>query len=96
MIKLNNGYSVEIDNLNYILKKEYESTSKDGQAKKSEKTIGFFGNMKDLLERYLECSQKDAIGESEIDMAEYVRMVERSNEMAVEGLKDALDKFPVK
>ena len=96
MIKLNNGYFIEIDSLNYTLKQNYIGEDKKGQKKKYERTIGYFGNIRQLMERYLEQCQKEFIGQSDIDFEEYVKMVEQSNEMAVKGLESVLEQFPIK
>ena len=96
MIKLNNGYFIVIDALNYTLKQTYISTGKDGQVKEFTRTIGYFGNMRQLMGRYLEHCQKDEIGQSEVDLMEYVKMVEESNRRAISGLDEVLGRFPVK
>ena len=96
MINLNYGYYIEIDRLNYTLKQNEKIIDKKGQEKEVTRIWGYFGNLRKLIERYLELCQKDMIADSDVSMMEYVEMVERSNEMAVQGLESVLKLFPVK
>ena len=91
-INLNNGYYVEIDNLNYTLKQK--CVSKNG--KETERLVGYFGSMKPLMYRYLEQCQIQFESREGMQMLEYVKMVEESNERAVSGLYDILARFPIK
>ena len=96
MINLNYGYYIEIYRLNYTLKQNEKIIDKKGQEKEVTRIWGYFGNLRKLIERYLELCQKDMIADSDVSMMEYVEMVERSNEMAVQGLESVLKLFPVK
>ena len=96
MINLNYGYYIEIDRLNYTLKQNEKIIDKKGQEKEVTRIWGYFGNLRKLIERYMELCQKDMIADSDVSMMEYVEMVEKANEMAVQGLESVLGRFPVK
>lgn len=91
-IKLNYGYFVEIDNLNYTLKQNYKSKNGKDQVR----TVGYFGNMRHLMYKYLEQCQISYESNEGMEMLEYVKMVEDSNKNAVSGLNDVLSRFPIK
>lgn len=91
-INLNNGYFVESGKLDYTLKQEYVSKS----GKTATRIVGYYGNMRHLMRKYLEQCQISYKAPEGIEMMEYVKMVEESNERAVSGLYDVLDRFPIK
>ena len=91
-ITLNNGYYVEIGKLDYTLKQDY--INKNG--KSATRIVGYYGNMRHLMRKYLEQCQISYEAPEGIEMMEYVKLVEESNEKAVSGLCDVLDKFPIK
>ena len=96
MIKLNYGYFIEADNLNYILKHTYIFTNKEGQEKEVTKVIGYFSNIRQPIERYLELCQKACLEAFDFDIKEYVKMVEETNKNAIRGLESVLAKYPIK
>jgi hypothetical protein len=91
-INLNNGYFVEVGKLDYTLKQEYVSKS----GKTATRIVGYYSNMRHLMRKYLEQCQISYKAPDGIEMMEYVKMVEESNERAVSGLYDVLDRFPIK
>lgn len=88
----NNGYEIEIDRLNYTLKKKY--INKKG--KQDVRVCGYFGNIRQCMEKYLAECQIDFGGSESMTMMEYVKMVERSNVNAISSLYSVLDRFPIK
>lgn len=92
IIKLNNDYEIEIDRLNYTLKKRY--INKKG--KQDVRVCGYFGNIRQCMEKYLAECQIDFWGSEGMTMLEYVKMVERSNVNAISALYGVLDRFPIK
>ena len=92
IIILNNGYEIEIDRLNYTLKQKY--INKKG--KQDVRVCGYFGNIRQCMEKYLAECQIDFWGSEGIEIAEYVKMVEESNKNAVRDLYEVLERFPVK
>lgn len=92
IIILNNGYEIEIDRLNYTLKKKY--INKKG--KQDVIVCGYFGNIRQCMEKYLAECQLDNKSTEGMTMLEYVKMVERSNVNAISALYGVLDRFPIK
>lgn len=92
IIKLNNDYEIEIDRLNYTLKKRY--INKKGNP--DVRVCGYFGNIRQCMMKYLEECQIDNKSTEGMTMLEYVKMVEQSNLNAISALYGVLDGFPVK
>ena len=92
-IIIDEKYFIETDRLNYILKEKCI-------AKKSGKeiyhTVGYYGSMTALAERYLEERQKAIMDDSTVNLDEYVKLVEESNQKAVSRLYDVLRLYPKK
>lgn len=76
-ILLSDGYYIDVDNLNFILKRKTKDRKKDGQEHDIERTIGYFGNLKGAVIRFIEETNK---GPDEVaSLREYADRVERSN-----------------
>ncbi len=93
-IIIDDQYFIKTDRLNYILKEKRMSKKNPGE--ESVRTIGYFGDLEHLSERYLEERQKAAGEQSAVDLMEYVKLVKESNKMAVSSLYDALRAYPAK
>lgn len=91
-IKLNNGYEIEVERINYTLKQKY--INKKG--KHDVRVCGYFGNIRQCMEKYLTECQIDFGSPEGIEIAEYVKMIEESNKNAVRGLYEVLERFPIK
>jgi len=91
IIKLSNGYYIEIDNLNHTLKQNYIGTTKDGEKKEYEKTIGYFSNLDNALKRYLIHNQTDFMADSSMSLDEYLEFVEEANKQAIKEIKSLLE-----
>ena len=89
-INLDEKYFVETDRLNYILK-ERGISRKSGR--EVERTIGYYGSMTTLAERYLEERQKAIADDSTVNLDE---LVDESNQKAVSRLYDVLRLYPKK
>lgn len=46
MINLKNGYYIEVDSLNHTLKQRFQGKTKSGEMKDSDRTCGYFPNMR--------------------------------------------------
>lgn len=95
-IDLKNGYYIEIDTLNYTLRREYIGKNKDGNVKNAVKTCGYFPSVKQAVKRYIECVQLDVMDGERLSLEQYVETVEQVNKLAVQGLEDVLGRFPIK
>lgn len=91
IIKLTNGYYIEIDPLNYTLRQEYVGKTKEGQEKKGIRTIGYFSNMKNAVDRFLKMNQVDELRDFSGDFKEYVKKVEEVNKTAVKAICEVLE-----
>lgn len=95
-INLNYGYFIEIDTYNYTLKQKYDGKTKDGQDKDSVRTCGYFGNIRNAIEKYLKLVQIDLLDDEVLTLQEYAKSIELINKTAVRGLESVLNKFQVK
>lgn len=93
VIKLNENYMIEVDPMNYILKKKYLVKAKSGEQKEVYKVDGYFGTVKDALERFIEHLQMDELDGMAVDISEYVRAIAIINKEAVKGLERVLGKI---
>ena len=50
-IKLQDGYFIEVDPLNYTLRQRYSGKTKDGESKESVRTHGYYGSIRQAVER---------------------------------------------
>lgn len=91
IIKLANGYYIEIDPLNYTLRQEYIGKTKEGQEKKGIRTIGYFSNMKNAVDRFLKMNQVDELRDFSGDFKEYVKKVEKVNKTATKAICEVLE-----
>lgn len=91
IIKLANGYYIEIDPLNYTLRQEYIGKTKEGQEKKGIRTIGYFSNMKNAVDRFLKMNQVDELRDFSGDFKEYVKKVDEANKTAVKAICEVLE-----
>lgn len=95
-INLNYGYYIEIDTYNYTLKQKYDGKTRDGQDKDSVRTCGYFGNIRNAIEKYLKLVQIDLLDDDVLSLQEYVKSIELINKMAIRGLEKELNRFEVK
>jgi len=84
-IELLNGYYVDVDTLNFVLKQTYVSKKKDGSEVESERTVGYYGHLKGAIEQYLrETQNKDNATET---IMRYVERIEKSNKSLASTLE---------
>lgn len=50
-VKLNYGYYIEIDQLNYTLRQQYIGQKRTGEEKEAVRTYGYYGNIRDAMKR---------------------------------------------
>lgn len=95
-IELKNGYYISIDTMCYTLKQKYTGKNKSGEEKKAERTIGYYSSMEGAVRKYIELCQIDVLDGERVSIEEYVKTIEQVNEIAVQGLRDVLERFQVK
>lgn len=84
---LSDGYSVEIDPLNFTLKQKRKITGQDGKEKTIEKIIGYYGSLQQCVEKIIQCKQLDDMDGMEIPIERYILMVANSNRKTLEEIK---------
>ena len=92
MINLKNGYYIEVDSLNHTLKQRFQGKTKYGETKDSDRTCGYFQNMRGAIEKYIKLCRLDVLDGEYMEMQEYIRQIERIDQLALQGI----DKITVK
>lgn len=93
-IKLQDGYFIDVDPLNCTLRQKYSGKTKDGESKESVRTHGYYGSIRQAVDRYITLSQLDFMDGMSIDLKEYVDLIERLNESAVQRIESAIGRYP--
>ena len=94
-IYLGNNYVVDVNSLNWTLKKVEEvpeHTDKKGNvilAKQKETTLGYMKDFNQTVEYLLKHHQSDLGNELELSLKEYAELVDKANKTAVQGFKRA-------
>lgn len=86
-VMLSDGYSVEIDPLNFTLKQKRKITGQDGKEKTVEKIVGYYGSLQQCVEKIIQCKQLDDMAGMEIPIDRYVLMAANSNRKTLEEIK---------
>ena len=89
-IKLDQEFFIEVDSLNHTLKQKYKGETRDGSSKEAEKVIGYFQDVEQCVERYLDERQKLVSTDKAMTMREYVNLVKKSNSDAIKAIKSLL------
>ena len=87
IVRLTNGYFIEVDSLNHTLKQKYTGKTKDGEEKESEKVIGYYSSMEGAIKGFVKCNQNDLLPCTFVEMSEYIKSIECINNDAVESIK---------
>lgn len=88
-INIGLGYYIEVTRRNYILKQRYFGTAKDGSRIERNKTHGHYDTQEKALRSFLEINQIPPEAKISVDLIGYVKLVEESNERAVQALNEA-------
>lgn len=89
-IELSNGYFIEIDQLNYILKRNKTITNKSGEEKQRTAIIGCYGKLEYCVKEFLRQNGHDLMSNDCISMNEYLDRLETSVNNAVIDICNAL------
>ena len=95
-ITLKNGYYIEIDPLNYTLRKKYTGETKSGEKRDAFRTLGYFGNIESAIRKYIELTRLDILDGERLTLEEYVDSIQKINAIALQGIQEELRRFPVK
>ena len=85
-INLKNGYYIEADSLNHTLKQRFQGKTKYGETKDSDRTCGYFPNMRGAIEKYIKLCRLDVLDGEYMEMQEYIRQIERIDQIALQGI----------
>lgn len=92
MIELCNGYYIEIDPMNYTLKKRYEGERKETKEKfDAEKVCGYFSTLDGALEKFVKLNQIDLLPRTAINLVTYLELVRDANLVAVSAIKSVVE-----
>lgn len=89
IIKLTNGYFIEKEKLDYVLKKEYIATSKQyPEGHLTVKDVGYYGKKLDhAINDYLSLVQSESMdGVIFHTMSDYVRTIQNINDLTVKQI----------
>lgn len=85
-VKLNHGFFIEIDALNYTLCHKYKGKTRDGREKDAVKTCGYFGNIESAVKEYLRLVQLENLKDETLSSEKFLLAIDKSNEVAVEKI----------
>ena len=78
VIELQNGYFIEVDELNATLKQRYIGTSKKtGEKKDAVRTIGYYSKPVDAMVRFVVLNRLDKMDGMALSMDEYIEALKR-------------------
>lgn len=87
MIDLNNGFVVEVEELNYTLKKKI-GVNKKGET--TYKTCGYFGGLKNTITHCVNLIQREKLGIGTFNLEEAISVLNRSENEFKELLNRAI------
>ena len=93
-IELIENYFIEVDEMNHTLKKRYMRTDKKtGEKKLAEKTIGYYKNPQDCVERIVRLIPLDENDGTVISLREYAEAAEKAFKRVEEWRKENYGKI---
>ena len=93
IIELTNGYFIEIDKLlNHALRQKFPGKTKSGEDKESVRTYGYYGSVRQAVEKFITLNQIDSIADTAVELREYVKQSEEINKSAVQAIVYVLAK----
>lgn len=57
---------------------------------------GYYGNIRQAIDKYIKLTQMDVLSDESVSLTEYVKSIDQSNKLAVQGLEHVLSRFPIK
>ena len=88
-INIGLGYYIEVTRRNFILKQRYFGYKKDGTRVDRVKPHGSYSTFRKACEEYIRINQVPVESKISVDLIGYVKLVEESNERAVQALNEA-------
>ena len=90
-INIGLGYYIEVTKRNFILKQRYFGFKKDGTRVERVKPHGSYSTFRKACEEYLRINQVPPESKMSVDLMGYVKLVEESNERAVQACNEAIE-----
>ena len=90
-ICLGNGYYIEVERRNYILKHKYIGNKKDGSRKEYVKIVSHAGSLESVLYAFLKENQIPRESKYAVDLMWYASFIDQSNKEAVQSLKQIVE-----
>ena len=90
-VNLTNEYYIEIDTMNYTLKRNKTITDKSGEEKQRTVTIGYYGKLEHCVKEFLRQNGHDLMSNECISMDEYLDRLEASANNAVIDICKAIE-----
>ena len=90
-INIGLGYYIEVTRRNFILKQRYFGYKKDGTRVERIKAHVSCGTFRKACEEYIRINQVPPESKMSVDLMGYVKLVEESNERAVQALNEAIE-----
>ena len=87
-IKLDNGYFIEVDELNSTLKQHYKGKTKKGEEKDAERIIGYYSKPTDAMERFVVLNRLDKMNGMTLSMDEYIDTLKKADKEIKEFLAE--------
>lgn len=90
VITLTNGYFIEKEGMDNVLKQNYMAKGKDKQEHEAVRNIGYFSNTEQAIRRYLEEMQTTELDGLSMSMKEYVNEIHVANDGAVKQILEQI------
>ena len=87
-IELQDGYFIEVDELNATLKQRYIGKKKTGEEKESERTIGYYSKPVDAIERFVVLNRLDKMDGMTLSLTEYLEALKKADKEVLEFLAE--------
>lgn len=91
IIKLTQGYFVEPDEMQYILKQRYTCKAKDGSEKEAVRNVSYHLTLEQAIEKYLKMLETSLQPDKAVTLREYVKMYTQATKAAVRAIKQATE-----
>ena len=86
VVELQDGYYIEIDQLNYTLKQKYSGSTRTGEEREGTRIHGYFPKLESALKRFCELERLEEIKGRRISLYEYTGAIVRADKKVMEFL----------
>lgn len=93
MIVINENYYIEVDSLCYVLKRKGSGLNKKGEPVKTDRTLGFYGDVQGCIGGAIKDAKLCAFRESRYSLEEAFKKIREINESFKSQLNSILQKL---